>query len=649
MENKDVYDVIVVGAGHAGVEACLAAARIGCKTLVIAVNLDTIAWMPCNPAIGGPAKGQIVSEIDALGGEMGKAADATFIQMKMLNRSRGPAVHALRSQHDKYEYHAYMKKALEKEKHIDLRQDIVDEIIVENGNVTGVKTQLGKVFKSKSVVITSGTFLKGKIHIGLRSFKAGRISEFPAEKLSDSLTQHGIKLGRLKTGTPPRIDSRTINYNELNVQPGDNEFLHFSFKTKYNEKFNTQIPCYITYTNPDTHTVILNNLDRSPLYQKKIKGVGPRYCPSIEDKVVRFKDKDRHQIFIEPEGKDTVEIYLQGLNTSLPEDVQEKMIHTMAGLEQAKIIKAGYAVEYDFIYPYQLKYTLESKNVGNLFFAGQINGTSGYEEAAGQGLVAGINAARKTKGLDEFTLNRENSYIGTLIDDLIKKDIKEPYRMMTSRSEYRLFLRQDNAIYRLARKGWEIGLISDEEIGKIEENKQNIYLQIEKWKKINICDQTMQKFNLNKRIKYYDFLKRSEVSIDLFSENKKQDYKKYKTQKSAYIEICYEGYLKRQLDEIKRKEKMEGREIPEDFDYDELVGLKVESRERFKENKPKTIRAAKLIAGINPVDIDILLLYMEKKRFCLGSARQPLGLPFKSSPSGAEGNEVNGAINQKRN
>ncbi len=606
------YDVIVIGAGHAGCEAGSAAAKLGCKTLVFTINSDNIGLMPCNPSIGGPAKGQIVGEVDALGGIMGVAADQTFIQMKILNRSKGPAVQCLRAQNDKRAYNLFMKRTLENTPNLDIRQAMIHELLMEDDRVVGVATDLGKKYYAKAVVVTTGTFLKGKVHIGLQNFSAGRVGEFSAETLSDSLRKLGFRLGRLKTGTTPRLDSRSINYDVMTPQPGDSEFLHFSFKTPYNTKYQNQALCHLTYTNPATHQIILDNLDQSPMFQKVIEGVGPRYCPSIEDKVIRFSEKDAHQIFIEPEGLDTNEIYAQGLNTSLPEHAQEAFLKTIVGLEAVKIIKLGYAVEYDFIYPDQLLPSLESRAIKNLFFAGQINGTSGYEEAAGQGIIAGINAGLSVLGKAPLILKRENSYIGTMIDDLITKNIYEPYRMLTSRSEYRLILRQDNAIFRLSEIAHDIGMLTQAEISQIRDIKNRTEAFTESWKKTKTNEDLMNTFSLKEKTTIHTLLKRPEVQIqDLVAAGMIADEDR-EIANRAMVEIKYEGYLTKQKRDIDKITQLEMRQLPNSIPYDSIQGLRTESREKFARFKPQTLYEAKKIAGINPADIMVVLGYIER-------------------------------------
>jgi tRNA uridine 5-carboxymethylaminomethyl modification enzyme len=608
---ENQYDVIVVGSGHAGIEAALASSRLGCKTLVLTLNIDNIGLMPCNPSIGGPAKGQIVGEIDALGGEMGLASDRTFLQMKILNRSRGPAVHCLRAQNDKRDYNYYMKQRLSTVENIDIRQAIAESLIVEDTIVKGVITELGKPYGAKAVILTTGTFLKGKMHIGLNAFSGGRVAEISAEHLSDTLKKH-LRLGRLKTGTPPRLARRSIDFSKMIDHPGDPEDLRFSFRTAPSSRYLDQVSCHLTHTTPDTHAIILANLSRSPMYQKVIKGVGPRYCPSIEDKVVRFAEKDRHQIFIEPEGRDSQDMYAQGLNTSLPEDAQEAFLRTMPGLEAVKVLKPGYAVEYDFVYPDQLLPTLETKPLPGLFLAGQINGTSGYEEAAGQGIVAGINAGLKALGKPPFILKREDSYIGTMIDDLITKNIYEPYRMLTSRSEYRLLLRQDNAIFRLGHKAHALGLLSDTDMGLITSQRKAVDEFIALWQKTSTTPELNDRYRLKQKTSLYDLLKRPETSLDdILSVTSLGDTERHIAEK-AWIEIKYEGYLLKQQVEINKIERLESKRIPSTVDFNAIRGLKKESVEKFNSYRPATIYDAKKIAGINPADIMVLVMHMEK-------------------------------------
>jgi len=610
VDNSQHYDVIVIGSGHAGIEAALAASKLGCSTLMATINIDNIGLMPCNPSIGGPAKGQIVGEIDALGGEMGKAADATHIQLKILNRSRGPAVQCLRSQNDKRDYNDHMKRRVFSQANLDVRQTMIHSLIIENNEVIGCVTDLGKPLYAKAVVITTGTFLNGNMHIGLQSFKGGRIGESSAESLSDSFRKH-LRLGRLKTGTPPRLDSRSIDFGVMTVQPGDKEFLHFSFTTPYSEKYKNQVDCFLTRTTPETHKIILANLDRSPMYANVIQGVGPRYCPSIEDKVVRFADKESHQIFIEPEGRNTNEIYPQGLNTSLPEDVQEALLKSMPGLSAVKILKPGYAVEYDFVYPDQLYPTLETRPLKNLFLAGQINGTSGYEEAAGQGIIAGINAGLRATQKPPLILTREDSYIGTMIDDLITKNIYEPYRMLTSRSEYRLILRQENAIFRLSETAYKVGMLTEEEIGIVREKKASVDHLISRWKTQSTTPEQMKKYGLSTKIHVADLLKRPEVNVLEMTDTAPlpQDQEIHTI---ASTEIKYEGYLTKQRREIEKLQRFDQREIPDHLNLDTIMGLRKESREKLKKFKPKTLHDAKKIAGVNPADIMILVAHMDR-------------------------------------
>jgi len=605
--NREQYEVIVVGSGHAGVEAALAASKMGCKVLMATINVDNIGLMPCNPSIGGPAKGQIVGEIDALGGEMGLAADATHIQLKILNRSRGPAVQCLRSQNDKRQYNAYMKRRVFAQDNLDVEQTMIEGLIIENDQVLGCVTQLGKPIYANAVVITTGTFLNGQMHVGLNATAGGRVAEISAISLPESFRKY-LKMGRLKTGTPPRLNSRSIDFSKMTIQPGDSEFLRFSFRTPYSEKFKNQIDCYLTRTTEKTHQIILGNLDRSPMYTNVIQGRGPRYCPSIEDKVVRFADKLSHQIFIEPEGLDTNEIYPQGMNTSLPEDVQLAMLRSMPGLEAVKIIKPGYAVEYDFVYPNQLLPTLETTPLKNLFLAGQINGTSGYEEAAGQGIIAGINAALRAKGQPGFTLSREESYIGTMIDDLIHKDIVEPYRMLTSRSEYRLVLRQDNAPFRLSEKAYSIGMLTDAEIEIVRARRNAVTALIHRWKKEKADDNLRSEWGVSDKLTIADCIKRTNFTPRTDSNNPLD----IEINRMAAVEIIYEGYLTKQQKEIEKLEKMHTRVIPPTVSYLEIEGLRKESREKLEASRPLTIGAAKQLSGVNPADILILVAYLER-------------------------------------
>ncbi|WML50596.1 tRNA uridine-5-carboxymethylaminomethyl(34) synthesis enzyme MnmG [Neobacillus sp. PS3-34] len=614
------YDVVVIGAGHAGCEAGLAAARLGAKTLMITINLDMVAFMPCNPSVGGPAKGIVVREIDALGGEMGRNIDKTHIQMRMLNTGKG-AVRALRAQADKFSYQHEMKKTIENESNMTLIQGMVERLIVEDGICKGIITKTGAVYRSKTVVITTGTFLRGEIIIGDLKYSSGPNNQQPSIKLSEHLQELGFGLVRFKTGTPPRVNSQTIDYSKTEIQPGDDTPRAFSYETT---KFITdQLPCWLTYTNESTHQLIDQNLHRSPMYSGMIKGTGPRYCPSIEDKVVRFNDKPRHQIFLEPEGRNTQEVYVQGLSTSLPEDVQQKILNTIPGLENVQMMRSGYAIEYDAIVPTQLWPTLETKKIQNLFTAGQINGTSGYEEAAGQGLMAGINAGLKALGKEELILSRSDAYIGVLIDDLITKGTNEPYRLLTSRAEYRLLLRHDNADLRLTEIGYKIGLIKQERFDRFSGKKQQVEGEKERLQSIILKPSTeVQEMirstggsELKDGIRASDLLKRPEMGYEHIEKIAPSDVAlDDDVKEQVEIQIKYEGYIEKSLQQVEKLKKMENKKIPENIDYDAINGIATEAKQKLKEIKPLSLAQASRISGVNPADISILLVYIEQGR-----------------------------------
>lgn len=623
--DSDNYDVIVVGAGHAGSEAALAAARMGNKTLLVTINLDMVAFMPCNPSVGGPAKGIVVREIDALGGEMGHNIDKTYVQMRMLNTGKGPAVRALRAQADKHAYHRSMKETIEKQPNLDLRQATVDQLIVEDGVCKGVITNTGARYHAKTVVLTVGTAARGKIIIGELQYESGPNNSKSAVKPSENLESLGFDLERFKTGTPPRINGNTIHYDETEEQPGDKAVHHFSFDTPDDHylSLSEQISCWLTYTNPGTHKLIRDNLDRAPMFSGVIKGVGPRYCPSIEDKIVRFADKSRHQIFLEPEGRDTDEWYVDGLSTSMPEEIQQKILHSVKGLEDAQLMRPGYAIEYDVVAPYQLHPTLETKLVKNLYTAGQTNGTSGYEEAAGQGLIAGINAGLRALGKKPFVLKRSDAYIGVMIDDLVTKGTKEPYRLLTSRAEYRLILRHDNADFRLMGKGHEIGLVSDERYAKMQQKEEQVQNEIARLKneKLKPNNDEVNQFievhgdnRLKDAITAADFIKRPYVDYETLMKFIPAPAKELDRHviEQVEIQLKYAGYIKKEEEKVARLKRMEAKRIPANIDYEKIDGLATEGRQKLEKIRPETLAQASRISGVNPADLAILSVYIRK-------------------------------------
>ena len=620
--NAGDYDIAVVGAGHAGCEAALACSRLGFKTLLFSITLENVANMPCNPHIGGTSKGHLVKEIDCLGGEMGKNIDKTFVQMRMLNTSKGPAVYSLRAQADRKKYQVEMKHTLEKQENLFLKQAEITKINIENNKIVSLETNIGAIYNVKEIILCTGTYLRGKIFIGETSFESGPDGVFPSVELSKVLEDIGINLVRFKTGTPARVLRSSLDFSKMEIQPGDDEIVPFSFDDEDKiDKNKEQMPCYLTYTNSKTHEIIRKNLHRSPLYGGNIKGTGPRYCPSIEDKVVRFADKERHQIFVEPLGPDTDEMYIQGMSSSLPEDVQIEMYRTIAGMENCVFTRPAYAIEYDCIDPSTLKLSLESKEIDGLFFAGQINGTSGYEEAAAQGIIAGINAARKLQGKEPIIIDRSQGYIGVLIDDIVTKGTNEPYRMMTSRAEYRLLLRQDNADLRLLEIGHEVGLISEERYQKFLNKKELIEKEKERMKKKTIkptekVNEFLRKHSsseIDGGVKEYALLKRSELKYKDFHEiDDEMPDLSTEVAQEVEIQVKYEGYIKLEEEQVAKFKKMEEKKLSEELDYDDIKGLRLEARQKLNKVKPRSIGQASRISGVSPADISVLLIYLEQ-------------------------------------
>ena len=617
------YDIIVIGAGHAGVEASLAASRMGCKVLLATINIEMLAFLPCNPSIGGSAKGIVVREVDALGGEMAKNIDKSYIQMKMLNTGKGPAVRALRAQADKELYSKEMRKTVENQENLTLRQTMIDEILVEDGKVIGVRTATHQEYGAKAVIVTTGTALRGEIIIGDLKYSSGPNHSLASINLADNLKKLGLEIGRFKTGTPPRVKASSINYEETEIQPGDENPNHFSYNSRDEDYLKDQIPCWLTYTNSQSHEIINSNLHRAPMFTGVVKGVGPRYCPSIEAKIVRFADKERHQLFLAPEGRNTEEVYVQGLSTSLPEDVQRDLVHSIKGLENAEMMRTGYAIEYDMVLPHQLRATLETKKISGLFTAGQTNGTSGYEEAAGQGIVAGINATLKIQGKPELILKRSDGYIGVMIDDLVTKGTVEPYRLLTSRAEYRLILRHDNADMRLTEIGRKVGLVDDERWARFETKKYQFENEMKRLDSIKLkpVKETNEKVAalgfkpLTDAVTAKEFLRRPEVSY--------QDVVNFigpaaeelddKIIELIETEIKYEGYISKALDQVEKMKRMEEKRIPANIDWDDIDSIATEARQKFKLINPETIGQASRISGVNPADISILMVYLEGK------------------------------------